>query len=101
MHFHFRTHMMDCRQISGHWIAIVLSLILFNIGIALASFAATFGSQGWRIVGVTMLLIGLLMIITIPLLIRRSIQSRLREAFISLPGWHLQIYLCLNSWYML
>ena len=78
--------MIDCRQVAGYWIAITLSLILFNIGIALASFFTTYTREEWKILGVSVLGTSLLLLLLIPFLIRRNVRSRYREAFRSLPG---------------
>ena len=78
--------MIDCRQVAGYWVAIALSIIPFNIGIAIASFFTRYTQQEWRIVGVSVLGTGFLLLVVIPLLIRRNIRSRYREAFRSLPG---------------
>ena len=78
--------MIDCRQVAGYWLAIALSIILFNVGIAIASFFTTYRQEEWRVVGVSVLGTGLLLLVAIPLLIRRNIRSRYREAFRSLPG---------------
>ena len=88
--------MIDCRQVAGYWIAITLSLILFNIGIALASFFTTYTREEWKILGVSVLGTSLLLLLLIPFLIRRNVRSRYREAFRSLPG---MIFSCFFYFY--